>query len=289
MLASEVQIGMTATAKVGNRYAEVTVLREARSATRVRRWVCLTADTRREITATAARLHGLPGSPAARSADAREQARRDELGRQQQEWRRQQREWQGRTVDAGLLAEVAAVVGYTAAEIGESLDRWLDTLPGVGARLDAVASITRALRANPRLAAVHGWGDIARDGHQQSLGGPFSRPACHPAGGLSHLNRERLVELPLGDNARALTRIVARCHVAEGLLTVARAVRRAMGTLALRRLPVPVRRGIWQHCAMQHAANRALYREVTGHEPLPTERMVAEAVGVACGLGPMPR
>lgn len=282
MLAREVQIGMQATAKVGNRYAEVTVLREARSATRIRRWVCLTADTRREITATAARLHGLPGSPAARSADAREQARREELGRQQQEW-------QSRTVDARLLAEVAGKVGYSAADIGENLDRWLDTLPGVGARHDAVASITRALRANPRLAGVHGWAEIARDGHQQSLGGPFSRPACHPAGGLSNLNRERLVELPIGDNARALTRIVGRCHVAEGLLTVARAVRRAMSPLALRRLPVPVRRGIWQHCAMQHAANRALYREVTGHAPLPTEAMIAEAVGVACGLGPMPR
>jgi len=282
MLTNEVRIGMAAIAKIGSRYAEVTVLREARSHTRVRRWICLTGDTRREVTATAARLHGLPGSPSARSAEVREQGRREELARQQ-------RDMESRTVDARLLVEVAGAVGHSAADLGEHLGQWLDALPGVGARLDAVTAIERALRANPRLASNHSWEQIARDGRIQSFGGPFSRPAGHPDAGLSYLNRDRVIELPIGDNARTLTRIVSRCHVAESLLHVARAVRSAMGARGLRRLPVPVRRGIWQHCAAHHAANRAQYREVTGHDPLPSHRMVADAVGMAVGLGPMPR
>jgi hypothetical protein len=31
-----------------------------------------------------------------------------------------------------------------------------------------------------------------------------------------------------------------------------------------------------------------MYRVAMGHDPLPRERMVADAVGVACGLGRCP-
>ena len=64
MRQNEITIGMAAVVKVGGRLARVTVLRELPTRyDRRRKFACLTHDTRREITATAARLRPAPGSP----------------------------------------------------------------------------------------------------------------------------------------------------------------------------------------------------------------------------------
>jgi hypothetical protein len=91
-------------------------------------------------------------------------------------------------------------------------------------------------------------------------------------------------------NAGLVNRAVDACHVAEPFRIVARAVRRRVGACVVwPTIPVALRRGILHAAAVRHAANRDTYCAVMRHEPLPSHRMVAEAVGVACGLGPMPR
>ena len=285
MKLAEVTIGGEYRVKIGGRLAPVKVLcrRQRHEFGRtVTVFDCVTGDTGRNITATAARLRPMPGS-----IESRRRAEAARMGRE-----RRQDEAVRRQVaqDAAILSRAAADCGWASgAALGEHLDAWVARLPGAGAQADAVAAVYRALDADPRLPRQWSWPEIASIGRLAGHGGTFSRPACHPGAGLSHLNRERLVELPVGPNMAGLRRIVDRCHVAESLLHVARQIHRAMGRHATRRLPVPMRRGIWQAAAAAHAYNRSEYRAVMGHAPLPSERMVTEAVGIACGLGPMPR
>jgi hypothetical protein len=79
MLQSEVKIGGQYIAKVGRRYATVTVLHSRSRPGQRTRFVCLTEDTRREITATAARLSAQPGTPEYAASAARDAARRAKL------------------------------------------------------------------------------------------------------------------------------------------------------------------------------------------------------------------
>jgi len=288
MRQDQITIGGEYSVRIGSRLAPVTVLakRQRHSFNRSTTvFTCVTGDTGRQIEATAARLRPLPGQtvPESRTAAAeatRKLRRADEAARRQSDDR------------AGVIGRAASATGWGAAGLADHLDQWLARLEaeaGHGARVDADAAILRALDAEPRLPAARSWPEIAAAGREASAGGPLTRPAGHPGAGLTHLNRGRLVELPLGHNLAILRGIVDRCHVAESLLTVARRVRQRMGRHGTRKLPVPMRRGLWQAAAAGHADNRATYREVMGHAPLPTERMVTEAVGVACGLGPMPR
>lgn len=91
-------------------------------------------------------------------------------------------------------------------------------------------------------------------------------------------------------NRDTIRRIVDRVHVAEAFPVVARAVRRRIAEMVIfRTIPRALRRGILYEAAARHGAGRRMYRAAMGHAPLPSERMVAEAVGIACGLGPMPR
>lgn len=90
-------------------------------------------------------------------------------------------------------------------------------------------------------------------------------------------------------NAAGVCRIVDREHVAEGLGRIARVVRAAIGrSVQWRTIPRSLRRGIIYAAASRHADNRATYRAVMRHDPLPSPRAVAEAVAVACGLGREP-
>lgn len=63
MKQNQVQIGMQARVRIGSRLAVVTVEREIDRPGRRLQYQCLTADTGRRITATAARLRPMP-SPA---------------------------------------------------------------------------------------------------------------------------------------------------------------------------------------------------------------------------------
>jgi hypothetical protein len=90
-------------------------------------------------------------------------------------------------------------------------------------------------------------------------------------------------------NRDTIRRIVDRVHVAEPFATVARAVRRRLGSQIIwQTIPRQLRRGILYAAAERHAAGRRMYRVAMRHDPLPSERMIADAVGVACGLGRMP-
>lgn len=109
-----------------------------------------------------------------------------------------------------------------------------------------------------------------------------------PVPGLLRNVRGRVIKLS-DANLGAVCRVVDRQHVAESLPRVARVVRDAIGrSVRWNTIPRDLRRGVVFAAACRHWRNRETYRAVTGHDPLPSERMVAEAVGVACGLGRMP-
>lgn len=280
MRQDQIVIGGEYSVRIGDRLAPVTVLARLHRHSAGRRstyFYCVTGDTGRRIEASAARLRPLPGQtvPESRAAAAEER-------------RKTQRQAEGR---AGIIDRAASLTGWDRAGLADHLDQWLrrlDAEAGVGARVDAETAILRALDAEPRLVADRSWPEIAARGREPSAGGPLSRPAAHPRAGLERINRERVVELPAGANAAILRGIVDRAHVAEGLLAVARRVRQRMGRHGTRRLPVPMRRGLWQAVAQYHADNRLTYRAVMGRDPLPTEGMIAAAVGAACGI-PVPR
>jgi hypothetical protein len=72
MLTKDIKLGMQARVKIGGRLAVVTVERKANySGGRRQEWFCRTHDTGRMITATAARLRPMPGTPENAAAHAR--------------------------------------------------------------------------------------------------------------------------------------------------------------------------------------------------------------------------
>jgi hypothetical protein len=72
MLTKDIQLGMIACVKIGDRLAVVTVTNKANySGGRRQEWFCRTHDTGRMITATAARLRPMPGTPENAAAHAR--------------------------------------------------------------------------------------------------------------------------------------------------------------------------------------------------------------------------
>jgi hypothetical protein len=288
MRQDQVIIGGEYCVRIGSRLAPVTVLakRQRHSYSRTTTYFdCVTGDTGKRIEASAARLRPLPGQtvPESRAAAAEAELklrRADEAARRQADDR------------AGVIGRAASLTGWGSAEgLADHLDQWLDRVEaeaGRGARVDADTAILRALDAEPRLVADRSWHDIAAYGRRLSAGSHLAQPRP-VAGMVVRVNRGRPVELPAGANLAILRGIVDRVHVAESLLAVARRVRQRMGRHGTRKLPVPLRRGLWQAAAEMHSGNRSTYCAVMGHDPLPTERMVAEAVGVACGLGAMPR
>lgn len=212
MKQDQIKIGMVAVVKVGGRLARVTVLRELPTRyDRRRKFACLTHDTRREITATAARLRPAPGSPeddASRSRAAAAAARRS---RQEEP-----RAW---TMPEGMAAAL------------------VDARPVPGM--------------------------IARVG--------------------------RMPVMALNETDRAgVDRLVDRLHCAEPAIEVCRRIRRGLARFQWQTIPATLRRAVMLAGLERHAANGQLYRATMGHAPLPSERMVADAVGVACGLGRCP-
>lgn len=289
MRQDQIEIGGDYTVRIGDRLAPVTVLRAKTTRTwgsdRARTvYVCLTGDTRREIVASAARLRPAPGAavPVSRSAeaDARRKAAKAAAAKQA-----------ATAAELAIYGRAAATMTppWTAEGLRDHAEAWLERLPGEGSRVDHRAALLRSLDADPRRVARSTWDEVIASGRDCSGGGPLSRPAAHPGAGLLYINRDRAVELPVGGNLAGLRDRLSRVHVAESLLGAARRIQRTMPRHRTRRLPVPMRRGLWQAVAMIHADNRATYRAVMGHAPLPSERQVTEAVGLACGLGAMPR
>jgi hypothetical protein len=86
-------------------------------------------------------------------------------------------------------------------------------------------------------------------------------------------------------NAYPITELVNRMHVAEPFRQVAKRVKALVSRkIRWKSIPRGVRRGILYHAARKHAANRRTFVEVMGRQPLPSPRMVAEAVGQAMGI-----
>lgn len=215
MRQNEVKIGMTATVKIGSRYAPVTVTRELFSRhNQRRRFECVTHDTRRTITATAARLRHVFGTPGDAAEVARAEARQRRLGRLQRE--AEARPW---TMPEGLVATLVTA----------------QPVPGM----------------------------------------------------IGNVGRLPVMQLNETDRA-GVDRVVDRLHVAESPMYVCRAMRRGLSRFVWATIPATLRRAVLLAALERHAANRSTFREIMGHAPLPSERMVAEAVGVACGLGRMP-
>lgn len=281
MIKNEVRPGLVCLTKVGARLATVKVVSLA---DRRGRWACLTADTDQTIYRTAAALRPLPGSPEAAAAAARDADRarkRAEVGA-----RAAAAEVAEELKVYALAAAEFMFKDHTAATLRDHAEAWISRLPSPLARDAARASILRALRADPDLITREDWVDIAAYGDRMSAGCHFSTPTTVP-GIVENVGR-RNIERPIGANAEMLSRIVGRCHVADSILTVARAVRRSLPAGRLRTFPVPFRRGLWQTAAEMHGANRSMYRDVMGHDPLPSPAAVANAVGMALGLGPCP-
>lgn len=152
MRLNEITIGMQATVKIGSRFATVTILQElpARPNQR-RRFACQTHDTRRHITATAARLRHVFGTPGDAAENARAAARQRRIGREQRA--SEARPWtmpEGNVVSLatarpvpGLIARVGRlpVMALTEADVA-GVDRVVDRLHV----LDTVPTVCRAMR-----------------------------------------------------------------------------------------------------------------------------------------------
>ena len=138
------------------------------------------------------------------------------------------------------------------------------------------AAATRPVEPSPMPAA---W-----DGHPGDAWLPLvAVPGLLPSRGTG-----RVLRLSQANHA-FVRRIVDREHVAEGMMRIARVVRAAIGrNVQWRTIPRDLRRGILFTAACIHFGNRERYTAVMGHAPLPSPRAIAEAVGIACGLGPEP-
>ena len=139
----------------------------------------------------------------------------------------------------------------------------------------AAAAARRAVANAPRAFS----GPVGADTVEAApVAGILARVGSSPVARLSQANHD------------TIRRIVDACHVAEGFPYVARRVRAKVAAHVIwATIPRALRRGILHAAAQRHGEGRRLYRIAMRHDPLPSPRMVAEAVGAACGLGPMPR
>lgn len=81
-------------------------------------------------------------------------------------------------------------------------------------------------------------------------------------------------------NHAFVRRIVDREHVAVGMRRIARAVRAAIGErIQWGTIPRDLRRGVLFTAACIHHGNRERYAAVMGHAPIPSEEMIAAAMG----------
>ena len=131
MRQTEITIGMQAAVKLGQRLAVVTITGKANySGGRRQAWWCRTADTNRMITATAARLRPMPGTPEA-AAEARRRKQADE-----RRAKTAPKPTQAREIVAPRFARPAVVRGMVRNVCGSSLIE-----PLIGANREGVVRI----------------------------------------------------------------------------------------------------------------------------------------------------
>ena len=160
-------------------------------------------------------------------------------------------------------------------------------ITATAARLRPVPGTIGAEREAERRAAV-----AAKRTGPRPFAGPVGTATVEPApvrGLLDRVSSVPVLRLSRA-NAASVHRVVDGCHVAESFGHVARRVRGRLGAVVQwQTIPRGLRRGILHAAAQRHAGNRETYCAVMRHDPLPSPRMVADAVGRAVGLGPMPR
>ena len=176
---------------------------------------------------------------------------------------------------------------------GRGVARYLCRTGDTGREVRATAARLRPLPGTPEAAAARRRkveAEAAR-GPRPFSGSPGERmiDAAPVPGMLARVGSSPVAALS-GANGGYIRRIVGGVHVAESFAHVARVVRRNVGgNVVWGTIPRCLRRGLLYRAAMEHSANGSNYREVMRHDPAPSGRMVAEAVGLADGLGPMPR
>lgn len=147
------------------------------------------------------------------------------------------------------------------------------------ARLRAVAPASRPTPVQKPAGEPVAWDGPTGDSWLPLVAVPGLLPRCGSG---------RVLRLSHANHAM-VCRVVDREHVAEGMMRVARVVRAAIGRhVQWQTIPRDLRRGVLFAAACRHWKNRETYRAVMGHAPLPSPRAIAEAVGIAVGLGPEP-
>lgn len=115
-------------------------------------------------------------------------------------------------------------------------------------------------------------------GGWESCGANIIHPSPIPG---VRINRRRMIENQTGSNTRGISERLGRLHVSETPMAAVRAVYAQCGKKSLRWAPPAFRRGVVHTILATHASNRAEYRAVMGHGPLPTEAQITAAM-LAC-------
>ena len=160
-------------------------------------------------------------------------------------------------------------------------------ITATAARLRPVPGTIGAEREAERRAAV-----AAKRRGPRPFTGPAGTATVEPVpvrGMLDRVGSSPVLRLSQ-PNLASVCRIVDGCHVAESFRFVARRLRGRLGAVVQwQTIPRGLRRGLLHAAAVRHAGNRDTYCAVMRHDPIPSPQMVADAVGRAMGLGPMPR
>lgn len=162
--------------------------------------------------------------------------------------------------------------------------RTLDT----GRAIVAAAARLRPLPGTPEAAAENAR-KIAAE--RRRMKAPHKAPAPTAAdaprlvapapvpGMVRRVDPARLVEPLVGRNREMVERVVAGVHVGLPWSVACRAVWKIIGTGGrLRGFPKHLRRGAWLKVAEEHAANRRLYIETMGHDPVPSADVIEAAM-----------
>lgn len=173
-----------------------------------------------------------------------------------------------RRLDGRGVARYLCRTGDTGREIRATAAR-LRPLPGTP---EAAAERSRRIAAERRRRANRP--DRPSPDHKPTLTAPAAVP-----GMVERVRPDLLVERLVGYNAEMVRRVVAGVHVGQPWSVACRAVFAVIGKGGrLRGFPRHLRRGAWLAVAEEHAANRAHYRQVMGHAPVPSPEMIEAAM-----------
>jgi hypothetical protein len=172
---------------------------------------------------------------------------------------------------------------------GRGVARYLCRTGDTGREVRATAARLRPLPGTPEAAAERkrAWDARRRREAKNPPGTYRSTPDHRPTltapapvpGMVERVRPDVPVERLVGYNAEMVRRVVAGVHAAQPWSVACRAVYAVIGKGGrLRGFPRHLRRGAWLAVAEEHAANRAQFRDVMGHAPIPSEEMITAAM-----------